>query len=130
MRVAVDFRLLGDVEAWLHGRRLEIGHVRQRCVLVSLLVDVNHAVGTDRLIDRVWADEPPHNARNALAAYMSRLRNLFAEAGDVQILRQPGGYLLSADARSVDLHCFRRLVTDARAATKRFLGTGQAYTPH
>ncbi len=117
MRVAVDFRLLGDVEAWLHGRRLEIGHVRQRCVLVSLLVDVNHAVGTDRLIDRVWADEPPHNARNALAAYMSRLRNLFAEAGDVQILRQPGGYLLSADARSVDLHCFRRLVTDARAAT-------------
>ncbi|MDA2893143.1 BTAD domain-containing putative transcriptional regulator [Mycolicibacterium sp. BiH015] len=115
--MAVEFRLLGDVEAWLDGRRLEIGHVRQRCVLVALLVDVNHAVGTDQLIDRVWADEPPHNARNALAAYMSRLRNLFADADGVQILRQPGGYLLSADARSVDLHCFRRLVADARAAT-------------
>lgn len=117
MRVAVEFRLLGDVEAWLHGTRLEIGHVRQRCVLVALLVDVNHTVGSDQLIERVWADEPPRNARNALAAYMSRLRNLFAEAGDVQILRQPGGYLLSADARSVDLHCFRGLVAEARATT-------------
>lgn len=117
-RVAVEFRLLGDVEAWLHGRRVEIGHVRQRCVLVALLVDVNHAVGTDQLIDRVWAGEPPHNARNALAAYMSRLRNLFAEADGVQILRQPGGYLLSADAQSVDLHCFRRLVAEARGTAE------------
>ncbi|OAN39635.1 BTAD domain-containing putative transcriptional regulator [Mycolicibacterium iranicum] len=115
--MAVEFRLLGDVEAWLPGRRLEIGHVRQRCVLVALLVDVNHPVGTDQLIDRVWADEPPHNARNALAAYMSRLRRLFAETDGVQILRQPGGYLLSADERSVDLFCFRRLVADARATT-------------
>ncbi|MEO3757395.1 BTAD domain-containing putative transcriptional regulator [Mycobacterium sp. B14F4] len=116
-RVAVEFRLLGDVEACLDGQRLEIGHVRQRCVLVALLVDVNHAVSTDQLIDRVWADEPPHNARNALAAYMSRLRNLFADIDDVQILRQPGGYLLSTNASTVDLHRFRRLVSSAREAT-------------
>ncbi|MFB1298674.1 BTAD domain-containing putative transcriptional regulator [Mycobacterium sp. pW049] len=114
--MAVEFRLLGDVEARLAGRRLEIGHVRQRCVLVALLVDVNHAVGTDQLINRVWAGEPPHNARNALAAYMSRLRTLFADADGVQILRRPGGYLLEADAHSVDLVCFRRLAAEARNA--------------
>lgn len=112
----MEFRLLGDVEAWLHGQRLEIGHIRQRCVLVALLVDVNHAVTTDQLIDRVWADEPPHNARNALAAYMSRLRNLLTD--EVHILRQPGGYLLSADENSVDLHRFRRLVATARSTTE------------
>jgi len=116
--VAVEFRLLGDVEARLDGQRLEIGHVRQRCVLVALLVDVNHPVAPDQLVDRVWADEPPHNARNALAAYMSRLRQLFAETEAVQIVRKPGGYVLTADALSVDLHRFRRLVSDARAAAE------------
>ncbi|GAT09948.1 AfsR/SARP family transcriptional regulator [Mycolicibacterium novocastrense] len=112
--MAVEFRVLGDVEAYVDGRRLEIGHVRQRCVLVALLVDVNHTVTTDQVIDRVWAHEPPHNARNALAAYMSRLRNLFAGIDQVQILRQPGGYLLSAEASTVDLHRFHRLVSIAR----------------
>jgi predicted ATPase/DNA-binding SARP family transcriptional activator len=113
--VAVEFRLLGDVEARLDGRRLEIGHVRQRCVLVALLVDVNHPVPTDQLIDRVWADEPPHKGRNALAAYVSRLRQLFAEAEDVQIVREPGGYKLAAEAMSIDLHRFHHLVSQARA---------------
>jgi predicted ATPase/DNA-binding SARP family transcriptional activator len=114
--VAVEFRLLGDVEARLDGQRLEIGHVRQRCVLVALLIDVNHPVPTDQLIDRVWADEPPHKGRNAVAAYMSRLRQLFNDAEDVQIVREPGGYKLTADASSVDLHRFRHRVSQARAA--------------
>lgn len=109
--------MLGDVEVRLDGQCLETGHVRQRCVLVALLIDVNHAVATDQLIDRVWADEPPYNARNALAAYISRLRNLFADIDDVQFQRRPGGYLLSADGASVDLHRFRRLVSTAREAT-------------
>lgn len=109
----MEFRLLGDVEACLDGQRLEIGHARQRCVLVALLVDVNHSVTTHQLIDRVWADAPPHNARNALAAYVSRLRTLF---GDVEILRRSGGYQLSTDASAIDLHRFRRLVSSARDA--------------
>ena len=114
--MAVEFRLLGDVEARLDGQRLEIGHVRQRCVLVALLIDVNHPVPAYQLIDRVWADEPPHKGRNALAAYISRLRQQFAGAEDVQIVREPGGYKLAADALSVDLHRFRHLVSRARAA--------------
>ena len=67
--VAVEFRLLGEVEACLDGQRLDIGHARQRCVLASLLVDVNRPVSVDQLIDRVWADGPPSRARNALAGY-------------------------------------------------------------
>ena len=79
--MAVEFRILGDIEALVDGHRLDIGHARQRCVLVCLLVDVNRPVSTDQLIDRVWADEPPHRARNALAGYMSRLRQLFVCRG-------------------------------------------------
>jgi DNA-binding SARP family transcriptional activator len=79
--MVVGFRVLGDVEAYVDGRRLDIGHARQRSVLVSLLVDVNRPVSADHLIDRVWTDEPPHKARNALAAYISRLRQVLADAG-------------------------------------------------
>ena len=114
--MTVEFRLLGDVEARLDGRRLEIGHARQRCVLAALLVDVNRPVPVDRLVDRVWADEPPHRARNALAGYLSRLRTLLADAEDVMIAREPGGYALATDALSVDLHRFRDLASQARAA--------------
>ncbi|OBF36704.1 transcriptional regulator [Mycobacterium sp. ACS1612] len=116
--MTTEFRLLGDVEARVDGQRLEIGHVRQRCVLVALLVDANRPVPVDQLIDRVWADTPPHKGRNALAAYISRLRQLFADAADVQIVREPGGYKLAVDPLAVDLHRFRHLVTQARAAAE------------
>jgi len=112
--VTVEFRLLGHVEAFLDGRRLDIGHARQRCVLGALLVDVNEPVPADQLIDRVWADDLPHRARNALAAYISRLRQIFDAAG-VQIVRERGSYLLQADALSVDIHRFRHIASRARA---------------
>jgi len=114
--MAVEFRLLGEVEARGDGRRLEIGHARQRCVLASLLVDVNRPVSVDQLIDRVWADEPPRQVRNALAGYLSRLRQVLGNAGDVQISRGPAGYTLTADALSIDLHLFRHLAAEARAS--------------
>lgn len=115
--MAVEFRVLGDVEVLVDGRRLDVGHARQRCVLVSLVVDVNRPVSSDQLIDRVWADEPPHKARNALAAYISRLRQLFSDADGVQIVRGPAGYALQADPRTVDVHLFRDMLARARAAS-------------
>jgi predicted ATPase/DNA-binding SARP family transcriptional activator len=114
--VAVEFLLLGDVEARSDGQRLDIGPSRQRCVLVALLVDVNRPVPPDQLIDRVWADEPPHRARNALAAYVSRLRQIVASEA-VEIAREPGGYVLATDPSSIDLHRFRELASRARSAT-------------
>ena len=113
--MAAEFRLLGEVEAWVDGLRLDIGHARQRCVLGALLADVNRPVSVDQLIDRVWADEPPHRARNALAGYLSRLRHLLGGAGDVQISRGTAGYTLATDAMSVDVHLFRYLAAEARA---------------
>ncbi len=111
----MEFRLLGDVEVRSDGQHLDVGHARQRCVLVALLVDVNHAVTADQLIDRVWASETPSRSRNALAAYVSRLRQSLGGAEDVAIVRSPGGYTLHADPMSVDLHRFRRSVEAARA---------------
>ena len=116
--MSVEFRLLGDVEARSDGQRLDIGPTRQRCVLVALLVDVNRPVPADQLIDRIWADDLPHRARNALAGYLSRLRQVLSGDGDVEIAREPGGYVLKADPASIDLHRFRQLTSAARATTE------------
>lgn len=112
--MTVEFRLLGHVEALLDGSRLDIGHARQQCVLAALLVDVNDPVPPDQLIDRVWADDLPHRARNALAAYISRLRQVF-DGTEVQIVRERGSYVLRTDALSVDIHRFRTIASQARA---------------
>ncbi len=112
--MTVEFRLLGDVELRVDGQRLDIGHARQRCVLAVLLADVNRAIPADQIIDRVWADQTPHRARNALAAYLSRLRQLLAGVDEVRIGRESGGYVLTADALTIDLYRFRDVVGRAR----------------
>ena len=124
--MTVEFRLLGEVEALVDGAAVDLGHPRQRLVLAALLVDANRPVPTDRLIERIWADRPPHRARNALSAYLSRLRHQLAGAPEAHLVRAAGGYRLAVPAGAVDLHRFRHLVRqasdtpDPRVATARY----------
>lgn len=115
-RIRLELLALGEVTVRVDGRDLDLGHARQRCVLLALLVDANRLVPTDRLLDRVWGDRQPQRARNALAGYLSRLRQILAPAEQVRILRRSGGYLLQVDPARVDLHLFGQLVGQARAA--------------
>ncbi|HEX3791864.1 MAG TPA: BTAD domain-containing putative transcriptional regulator [Pseudonocardiaceae bacterium] len=122
--MAVRFRLLGTVEAELDGRPVDIGHARQQCVLISLLIDANRSVSADQLVDRVWGDRQlPDQPRNALQTYVSLLRRAFTGTDEVRISRQPGGYLLSVDPEKVDLHRFRQLVAAARGTDELDRGT-------
>jgi DNA-binding SARP family transcriptional activator len=105
--VAVEFRLLGDVEAGIDGRLVGLGHPRQRCVLAVLLVDLNRPVSVDQLVDRVWGGQPPQRTSGTVYSYLSRLRQVLAAAAAVHLLRRPGGYVLAADPMTVDLHRFR-----------------------
>jgi DNA-binding SARP family transcriptional activator len=114
--MVVEFRLLGDVEACIDGRVVDVGPARQRCVLAVLLVEVNQTVSIDQLLDRVWGDHLPHRPRDTLYSYLSRLRRVLSAADEVEVVRQSGGYALAVDARAVDLHRFRYLVAQARAA--------------
>lgn len=105
------FRLLGPVEAWDGGRRVEIGHARQRSVLAALLYDAGTALPTTTLIDRVWGHQPPDGALNVLYTYVARLRRALR----VPLVSRSGAYLLDIDPESVDLHRFRRLLAGAGA---------------
>jgi DNA-binding SARP family transcriptional activator/tetratricopeptide (TPR) repeat protein len=114
----VEFRLLGPVEIRAAGKQAAAGHARQRSVLAVLLLDLGRVVSTERLIDRVWGDEPPAAVRSSLYGYVSKLKTAIADVGEpgVALTRRPGGYLLAAETGQVDLFRFRRQVAEAGAA--------------
>ena len=94
------------------GRRIELGHARQRCVLAVLLIEAGQVVPAWTLIDRVWGHEPPDGGLNVLYAYITRLRKALGSVG-VTLTRRSGGYLLDIDPETVDLHRFQRLIRAA-----------------
>jgi DNA-binding SARP family transcriptional activator/ABC-type branched-subunit amino acid transport system substrate-binding protein len=107
----VEFRVLGPLEVVSDGKTLPLGGPRQRLVLAYLLLEANRVVPTDRLIDRLWGDEPPDAARSALFAYVSRLKKLL---GPSRIQARPPGYVLLAAPDEVDALRFAELVDTAR----------------
>jgi DNA-binding SARP family transcriptional activator len=115
--VAIEFRLLGDIEVYVDGQIVDAGHARQRCVLAVLLVKVNRLVSSAELIDRVWGEQRlPGNPGNALRTYISLLRRALATAGEVSITCEAGGYKLAADAISIDVHRFDALISQVRSS--------------
>jgi DNA-binding SARP family transcriptional activator/tetratricopeptide (TPR) repeat protein len=121
-----DFRLLGPLELRVAGRTVEPGPPQRRAVLASLLAEAGRPVPVDTLIDRLWGEHPPAEARASLYSHIARIRRLLeAEPGAAlpegsgltappSVLRRADGYLLNAASDQVDLHRFRQLVDEAR----------------
>ena len=94
---ALDIRLLGPITAERDGEAVSLGGPRQRAVLARLALVAGQVVTVDRLVDDVWAGDPPATAVNTLQSYVSLLRRAL---GDAQLLRREGpGYVLAVDAR-------------------------------
>ncbi|MFI7647951.1 tetratricopeptide repeat protein [Micromonospora sp. NPDC049460] len=115
----MEVRLLGAMEARAAGQPLALGPPKQRAVFAALAVDAGRPVRVETLVDRVWDDPPPAEARNALYAHIMRIRRLLDRAaeldgGAARLDRRPAGYLLDLDPDRVDLHRFQRLVDQAR----------------
>lgn len=110
----MEFRLFGEVHLHAGGRVLDLGTPRQQAVLAALVVDAGRPVSIETLIDRVWGDKPPAEARNVLYSHLSRIRRLLARAVDTNspavISRRTTGYILEMDPETVDLHRFTRLI--------------------
>ncbi|WP_143174027.1 AfsR/SARP family transcriptional regulator [Streptoalloteichus hindustanus] len=86
---------------------------RARQVLAVLLLAAGDVVPTDRLIEAVWSDQPPPNARKCLQVHVSQLRRFLP---DGTLRHSAPGYLLDVPAERVDLHVFRARVAEARRA--------------
>ena len=111
---ALDIRLLGPIGAERDGEPVSLGGPRQRAVLARLAIAGGEIVTVDRLVDDVWAGEPPATAVNTLQSYVSLLRRAL---GDPRHLRREGpGYVLTVSRQQIDATRFEDLVAAARSA--------------
>lgn len=114
---AVEFSVLGGVQARRDGEALRLGGPRQRALLALLLLADGRPVPADRLIDELWHGKPPPGAAGTLQSYVSRLRSALGANG--AIAGNESGYHLDVDEQSVDARRFERLVDEGHAALER-----------
>ncbi|MEV0154306.1 tetratricopeptide repeat protein [Micromonospora sp. NPDC050686] len=113
----MEFRILGAVEAWAGGKRANLGSRKQRLVLAVLLLEANHLVPLDRLVDLVWGERAPASARASVQTLVSRLRAAFRQVGDgPSIVGRGAGYVVHVDPLLIDAHRFTTLVLAAGAS--------------
>ena len=111
----MDFAILGPVDVRdADGLPVAIAEGKQRALLAALLVNANHAVSADRLIDLLWGeDAAPETAARTLHAYISRLRHALgdepADAGRIQT--RGHGYVIHVEADELDMIRFERLLS-------------------
>jgi len=110
----MKFRVLGPLQALDRNGPITLGGPMQRAVLGALLLEPNRVVSMDRLIDRLWGDDPPSRASGTLRAYASNLRRALG-GSEVLVWRAPG-YQLRIEPDDVDASRFERLLDEARSA--------------
>jgi DNA-binding SARP family transcriptional activator len=116
---AARFGLLGPVQMVVGDRTVALGGTGIRSVLAMLLLEPNQVVPLDRIVDVLWAHEPPASARTMVQGYVSRLRQRISEAdaGGAYILTTPPGYRLVVDESQIDVTVARALLAKARGVS-------------
>jgi DNA-binding SARP family transcriptional activator len=112
----MEFRILGPLEAMERGRPLDLGGLKQRTLLATLLLEANRVVPSDRLIAALWESHPPETAQTALQVYVSGLRKAL---GKDRLLTKASGYLLRVEEGELDVERFVRLVEQGGAERLR-----------
>jgi DNA-binding SARP family transcriptional activator/Tfp pilus assembly protein PilF len=109
----IRYALLGPVTAWRDGHELDLGWAKQQTVLVALLLELNRPVQVSTIIDAVWGERPPRDARNAVQTYVSRLRRVLqpgvaADDAAAVLLSVDKGYRVRGDPARLDVVVFER----------------------
>ena len=123
MASSPTFVLLGPFEMRVDSYLVPIGTPKQRAVLAALAINRNRPVASDSLIEAVWGEDAPAEARASLHAYISNLRRLLRTAGadGRQLLEKASpGYRLNVPETDVDLGRF----IEARSAGLAAAATG------
>jgi DNA-binding SARP family transcriptional activator len=108
----MEFRILGPLEVVAEdGEPLVLGGQKQRAVLAVLLLQANHVVSMEFLVDALWGEQPPKTATTSLHNAISALRKI---VGVDRLVTQPPGYKLVVPAEAIDLGRFELLVAGAR----------------
>src|ERR1700735_3664488 len=120
-RDIIWFSMLGPVRAWRGPVELNLGPNQQRSMLALLLLNANHLVSVDDLIELLWEEQPPASAVNVIHKYIRAIRRLLepdleARAAGRWPPRPAPAYRPPVDEDMSDLISFRRLVKAAGSA--------------
>lgn len=102
----VEVGILGPVETVRDGRPVLLG-ARQRALLAAFAMRAGQVVAVSRLVDDMWADEPPESAVNVLQGYVSDLRKAL---GRDAIRTHGRGYVLEVPPEALDARRFESLL--------------------
>ncbi|HST63893.1 MAG TPA: BTAD domain-containing putative transcriptional regulator, partial [Mycobacteriales bacterium] len=112
--------ILGQLTIWTAGGTALRPAVRQRLVLAALAVAEPAVVSTEELGDLIWGERRPATWIAQVHNVVRGLRRSLAAAdpaGRTGTVRTDGaGYCLDLTADALDLHAFRRLVTQAESS--------------
>jgi DNA-binding SARP family transcriptional activator len=109
----VEFAILGPLEARESGEPIPLGGPKQRALLAMLLLEAGRVVSLDRLVDALWAGNPPPTAVASLQNFVAQLRKAL---GPNAIETRPPGYVVRLEPEQLDVARMRRLVDEARAS--------------
>jgi DNA-binding response OmpR family regulator len=113
--------MLGQVEAWRDGVRLDLGGRKHRALLAALLIRAGQVVSVERLIDDLWPIDPPARAVATVQVFVSDLRRALepdrprGTAAELLVTAAPG-YRLAVSPEAVDALRFTRLAEAGRIA--------------
>jgi len=115
----LEVGVLGPLRVDRDGQPVEVGSLKQRCMLATLALQPGCVVGSEELIDVLWGEHPPSACRNLVHTYVARLRRLLgpqqasARAPAQMIATANGGYRFMADDTQLDLLRFDQFAARA-----------------
>jgi DNA-binding SARP family transcriptional activator len=111
--------VLGPVEVHRDGRPIDLGGPQPRTIIAHLALEAGRVVSVEKLIDRLWGDDPPGTPLGTLQSYISRLRRAVeparATGAAPQVLvSEAPGYVLNVPPEQIDVHRFGALAAEGR----------------
>src|SRR4051794_5355040 len=95
----MEFHVLGPLEVTDGGRPVPLGRGRQRALLGLLLLSPGRTVSADRIVEELWAGDPPVTAGKVVQNLVSQLRR---SLGEDAIETRGRAYVLVVDEASID----------------------------
>lgn len=109
--MTVTFHVLGPLEVRSAKQPVRISGRKPRMLLATLLLDANHVVATDDLVEVLWPESPPRSAQANVRTYVSSLR---ADLGGEHIASLGAGYTIEVAQSALDLLAFEHLIEQRR----------------
>jgi DNA-binding SARP family transcriptional activator len=111
----MEYRVLGPLELYAHGRAQVLPGPRAERILAALLCQPDRIVELNRLIEAVWGDDPPETARRQVQNQVAALRAVLTPLGGF-IDTGDSGYRIRVGPGELDAAVFDDLVDRGRAA--------------